>query len=87
MNNVNNCLLVASNWAFHLSVRLFIAERVYMHRECAAGEVLIGKFCVMSITCLFFLISGGEVDVKQSKGKKRRRMATRGKKGIIMINK
>lgn len=56
MNNVNNCLLVANNWASLVSVKLIIAERVYRRREWAAGEVLIGKFCVMR-----------EVDVKKEK--------------------
>lgn len=42
MNNVNNCLLVANNWVFHVSVKLIIAEEVYVHGE----KVQPGKSCL-----------------------------------------
>lgn len=53
VNNVSNCLLVANNWVFRVSVKLIIAEVVYVHGECAVGEELIGKFCVVNIRRLF----------------------------------
>lgn len=53
VNNVSNCLLVANNWVFRVSVKLITAEVVRVHRECAAGEELIGKFCATNVTRLF----------------------------------
>lgn len=77
MNNVSNCLLVANNWVFHVSVKLIIAEEVYVHREHAAGEELFGKYCVMMSV---FLISASEMVVKgcqSDEAEKWRKTATR----------